>query len=171
MKKYIIKNENDEVVAETFDKKQIASIIQIEIDSNDPEVGSPSIFTVECEDVIETTIPNYESARKYLGLDKGDKNHKHDKALEALEKLFTIAEAWNKEDGFVPDWSDSRQYKWFPWFVYDKGAAGFVYSISSRSWSHTYAVLGSRLCFKTEKRATEFGKTFIELFNDVLLIR
>ena len=57
-----------------------------------------------------------------------DINPKHIEALIALNKLFTIAQAWNKEDGFVPDFSDWEQAKWFPWFKYDKDAAGFVYA-------------------------------------------
>lgn len=42
-----------------------------------------------------------------------DINPKHLDALIALNQLFTIAEAWNKEDGFVPDFSDCNQDKWF----------------------------------------------------------
>lgn len=57
-----------------------------------------------------------------------DVNPNHIKALVALNELFTIAEAWNKADNFVPDFSDASQTKYFPWFVYDKGAAGFVYA-------------------------------------------
>ena len=92
-------------------------------------------------------------------------NHLH--ALLALNKLFTIAQAWNKEDGFVPDFSDWNQDKWFPWFVYDKDAAGFVYADSM----HTYAVanFGSRLCFKSSARAAQFGKQFADLYNKVFL--
>ena len=92
-------------------------------------------------------------------------NHLH--ALLALNKLFTIAQAWNKEDGFVPDFSDWNQDKWFPWFVYDKDAAGFVYADSM----HTYAVanFGSRLCFKSSARAAQFGKQFAYLYNKVFL--
>lgn len=35
-------------------------------------------------------------------------NPRHIKALIALNKLFTIAEKWNKEDGFVPDFSNKN---------------------------------------------------------------
>ena len=38
-----------------------------------------------------------------------DINPKHIKALVALNKLFTIAQAWNKEDEFVPNYSDWKQ--------------------------------------------------------------
>lgn len=98
-----------------------------------------------------------------------DINPKHIKALVALNKLFTIAQAWNKEDGFVPDFSDWNQDKWFPWFKYDKNAAGFVAADTSRTATAARAHFGSRLCFKTSARAKQFGKQFADLFNKVFL--
>lgn len=98
-----------------------------------------------------------------------DINPKHMKALVALNKLFTIAEAWNKEDGFVPDFSDCNQDKWFPWFMYDEDAAGFVYALTHSTSSSAYVSLGSRLCFKSSARAAQFGKQFVDLYNEVFL--
>lgn len=98
-----------------------------------------------------------------------DINSKHIKALIALNKLFTIAEVWNKEDGFVPDFSDLNQDKWFPWFKYDKNTARFVYAFINNSPTHGYAYFGSRLCFKTPERAEQFGKQFEDLYNKVFL--
>ena len=94
-------------------------------------------------------------------------NPSHIEALIALNELFTIAQAWNKEDGFVPDFSDWEQDKWFPWFVYDKDAAGFVYAVTNRTPSHAHAAIGSRLCFKSSARAAQFGKQFADLYNKV----
>lgn len=141
-------------------------------------------------------MTSYEEARKYLGgkpnndftvakkvvsgncvkLDEvtrlvKDINPSHVKALIALNELFTIAQAWNKEDEFEPDFSNSNQYKYFPWFVYDKGDAGFVFANTSNTAAYTYADVGSRLCFKTPERARQFGEQFIDLWNDVLLFR
>lgn len=98
-----------------------------------------------------------------------DINPKHIEALMALNKLFTIAEAWNKSDGFVPDFSDTEQDKWFPWFKYDKDAAGFVYAFSDDALTHASAYFGSRLCFKTRERAAQFGKQFAHLYNKVFI--
>lgn len=98
-----------------------------------------------------------------------DINPKHIKALTALNKLFTIAQAWNKEDGFVPDFSDREQDKWFPWFEYNKNVAGFVYATTGNTPTAGHTLIGSRLCFKTRKRAIQFGKQFVDLFNKVFL--
>lgn len=98
-----------------------------------------------------------------------DINPKHIEVLIALNKLFTIAEAWNKEDGFVSDFSDWNQNKWFPWFKYDEDAAGFVCADTNNAPSVAAASFGSRLCFKTSERAAQFGKQFAELYNKVFL--
>ena len=99
-----------------------------------------------------------------------DVNPNHIKALVALNELFTIAEAWNKADNFVPDFSDASQPKFFPWFVYYKGAAGFVFAYSHYTPSNSYAAFGSRLCFKTRNRAIQFGKQFVDLYSQVFLL-
>ena len=166
-------------------------------DSNDDLEGdyvSPFDFTleeVECKEVNEE-ITDFESAKKYLVGNTNDDfivdkkrlsksidpikdaeilikelNPKHIEALVALNRLFTIAEAWNKEDGFVLDFSDWHQAKWFPWFKYDKDAAGFVYSHYAPSYAPAY--IGSLLCFKSSARAAQFGKQFEELYNKVFL--
>ena len=96
-------------------------------------------------------------------------NPNHIEALVALNELFTIAEAWNKADGFVPDFSNWHQEKWFPWFRYDKDVAGFVFAFTNSAPTNAYAHFGSRLCFKSSARAAQFGKQFIELYNKVFL--
>ena len=112
-------------------------------------------------------IDSYEGARTYLGIDA--KNHL--KAMSALGQLIVFAEAWNKQDGFVPDYSNSDQYKYFPWFVYIKEVAGFVSEGTTHTASNASVNMGSRLCFSTSERAEQFGKQFINLWNDFLLFR
>lgn len=151
------------------------------------------IEVVECGEVNEV-ITDFESAKKYLvgkindvfGVSKKrlsksidpikdvesflkEINPKHIEALIALNRLFTIAEAWNKEDGFVPDFSNGNQCKYFPWFIYNNAAAGFVCAYTHYSPVYASAYLGSRLCFKTSERAAQFGKQFIHLYNKVFL--
>ena len=86
-----------------------------------------------------------------------------------MNELFTIAEAWNKADGFVPDFSDKEQRKYFPWFVYDKDVARFSPN-GSMSSAYVSALLGARLCFKTIERARQFGQRFEGLFNKFLML-
>ena len=168
-----------------------------DLDSDDDGFLTPFDFTlevVECQDVNET-ITNFDEARAFLGGKPNndytvskkvlsgncvqladvthlvqDVNPKHIKALIALNELFTIAQAWNKADDFVPDFSNLMQDKWFPWFVYDKGTEGFVFASTDFTPSDTNANVGSRLCFKTRNRAIQFGKQFVGLYNQVFLL-
>lgn len=96
-------------------------------------------------------------------------NPSHIEALIALNELFTIAQAWNKEDGFVPDFSDWQQNKWFPWFKYDKDAAGFVFAYTNGTPTIANANISSRLCFKTPEREKQFGKQFVDMYNEIFL--
>lgn len=135
---------------------------------------------VECEDVNEV-ITDFGSAVRAIGGKTlqwprvfVDFNPKHVEALIALNKLFTIAQAWNKEDGFVSDFSDWEQDKWFPRFKYDEDAAGFVcanahYTSTHYTLTNVAAFICSRLCFKTKTRAEQFGKQFVDLYNKVFL--
>ena len=109
---------------------------------------------------------NFVLARESLRFSDIELNMGHIGALIALNELFTIAQAWNKEDGFVPDFSDLEQDKWFPWFKYDKDAAGFVFAYTYYTSTSVNAYFGSRLCFKTSKRAEQFA----DLYNKVFLL-
>ena len=151
---------------------------------------SPFDFVLEEVDSKEVneTITDFEGAREMLGLKAlgflnkfddvtkliSDINPKHIEALIALNRLFTIAQAWNKEDGFVSDFSDCEQDKWFPRFRYDDDDAGFVcadaqYMSTHYTLTNVAAYIGSRLCFKTSERAAQFGKLFVDLFNKIFL--
>lgn len=168
-----------------------------ENEETEEEGLSPFDFSLEVVDVDDATaITSYEEARKYLGgfpnadftvakkIFSGNDalqledvasfvqelNPHHLKALVALNKLFTIAEAWNKADGFVPNFADRSQWKYFPWFIYDDKSAGFVFADTNYTASYAAAKVGSRLCFKSESRAMEFGKKFADLYNEVFLL-
>jgi hypothetical protein len=157
---------------------------------------SPFDFTLEEVErgEVNEVITDFESARKALGIKPNadfyvlirkhsekvanledvarlltDINPMHIEALIALNELLTIAEAWNKEDEFVPDFSDWHQSKWSPWFKYDEDTARFVFAVTNNAPSYARAAVGSRLCFKSSARAAQFGKQFAHLYNKVFL--
>ena len=194
MRKYVIKNADgsEQTVMRAIhnSRKEAGRVLMRYLSYNNESRDvdshlSPFDFIleeVECGDINEV-ITDFESAREMLGLKAlgflnkfddvtkliSDINPKHIEALIALNKLFTIAEAWNKEDGFVPDFSDLNQGKWFPWFKYDKDAAEFVFADTINAATAASAHLGSRLCFKSSARAVQFGKQFADLYNKVFL--
>ena len=174
MKKHVVKFKDSEKVFGEYASSEIASnevmdYIHYFNKEYEGEYLSPFDFVleeVECNEVNEE-ITCFESAKRYLNL-KGP-NEKNIAPLIALDQLFTIAEAWNKADGFVPDFSDWHQEKWFPWFSYDKKTAVFVFVYTDCAYTSAAACNWPRLCFKTEERAAQFGKKFVELYNKVFL--
>lgn len=165
-------------------------------DETEEEGLSPFDFKLEVVEVDDASAINtFDEARKYLnGFPNADFviskkvmsgnclkledvaafvqdiNPHHLKALVALNKLFTIAEAWNKADGFVPDFADKGQWKYFPWFKYDDETAGFVVANANNTASNANAIIGSRLCFISESRAKEFGEKYADLYNEVFML-
>lgn len=165
-------------------------------DETEEEGLSPFDFKLEVVEVDDASAINtFDEARKYLnGFPNADFviskkvmsgnclkledvaafvqdiNPHHLKALVALNKLFTIAEAWNKADGFVPDFADKGQWKYFPWFKYDDETAGFVVATTHYTASYATAYIGSRLCFISESRAKEFGEKYADLYNEVFML-
>jgi hypothetical protein len=77
----------------------------------------------------------------------------------AYGKLKVITEALN--EGWTPDWSDSNQPKYFPWFGFQDGR--FVFD--GVRCAYLYSFLGSRLCFRTRELAEYAGKQFEDLYN------
>ena len=192
MKKFILKQKAiEKAIGEFYSKTAAANAMKVRItlynddlDSDDDGVLTPFDFTLEETETkdINEEVTDYASAVQYLNKTAGacgckvqhetllkELNPHHVKALVALNKLFTIAQAWNKADRFTPDFSNEDQYKYYPWLVYYKDCARFVCAYTNNA---TAAVpFGSRLCFKTSEHARQFGEQFIDLWNDVLLFR
>lgn len=194
MRKYIVKYKKDDKFFGEYksydealkDLLKFVTRYNTICESND--YLAPFDFKIEEVEVeVNRLITDFKSACNYLLKDVNKKfceinsetermseficsiNPNHLEALIGLNELFTIAEAWNKSDGFVPDFSDWNQKKWYPWFIYDKDAAGFVDAYANNAPTIANAVIGSRLCFKTSERAKQFGKQFAELYNKVFL--
>lgn len=146
-------------------------VVEVE-DKKEDNGGIEKDFEDAREELDSFKVTSDEAAKHFDSLAQliRNANPRHIKALIALNKLFTIAEKWNKEDGFVPDFSDKGQWKYFPWFRYSKEAAGFVSAYTLTSASYAAANFGSRLCFKSESRAEAFGKKYVDLYNEVFLL-
>ena len=186
MKKYRVKNKVNGYLFGEFSSQKEASIKLMEY-LKVYENFSPfdyELEVVECGDVKEE-ITDFESACRYLALEKRktslywtpledakrtfkierlveEINEKNIEALVALNQLLTIAEAWNKADGFVPDFSDMEQDKWFPTFLKDENAR----LVFNRTISKD---IGTKLCFKDPYRARQFGEQFTDLYNKLIL--
>lgn len=123
-------------------------------------------------DNITDRVKSFEDACQVLGISTNVPEvkglpRKHQKAIIANYKLIVIAEALN--EGWKPNWQDSDEYKYYPWFDMSN-PAGVGYSNTASAASDTDAAFGSRLCLKNRELAIYFGQTFTDLFNDSLLL-
>lgn len=123
-------------------------------------------------DNITDRVKSFEDACQVLGISTNVPEvkglpRKHQKAIIANYKLIVIAEALN--EGWKPNWQDSDEYKYYPWFDMSN-PAGVGYSNTNNAASRTDANVGSRLCLKNRELAIYFGQTFTDLFNDSLLL-
>lgn len=123
-------------------------------------------------DNITDRVKSFEDACQVLGISTNVPEvkglpRKHQKAIIANYKLIVIAEALN--EGWKPNWQDSDEYKYYPWFDMSN-PAGVGSSLTYFTASSTYAHFGSRLCLKNRELAIYFGQTFTDLFNDSLLL-
>jgi hypothetical protein len=80
---------------------------------------------------------------------------------QALAKIAIITEALN--EGWKPDFNDSTQYKWYPYFRMD--SPGFRFNDSYYAIALTSTGGGSRLCFKSEELARYAGTQFFVLYG------
>lgn len=86
------------------------------------------------------------------------------KAVAAFHKLTIIAKALN--EGWKPNWSDSSEYKYYPWFNLENGFVFYDYV-----YYYRYSSVGSRLCFKSSELATYAGKQFIDLYKELFIFQ
>ncbi len=95
----------------------------------------------------------------------------------AYKKLKVIARALNTNDEtgevWTPNWNDSDQYKYFPWFeieATEDKPAGVGFSFADYDGWYSGTFVGSRLCYETRELALYAGKQFAAEYKDFILI-
>ncbi|MEG0929630.1 hypothetical protein [Algoriella sp.] len=124
---------------------------------------------------IKEQIKTFQDAINKVGEDDEDV-----KALRVIENLsipkhiisqlqsIIIAKALNEV--WVPDWSDSSQYKYFPYFDMESSSAGGFVCNDYVYWNAN-ALVGSRLCFKSRELAEYAGKQFKDIYEEHYVIK
>lgn len=120
-------------------------------------------------------VKSYEDACRVLGVEPMDEQAMAAAGFRADEiarrKLETITAALN--DGWKPDWNDTNQAKYVPWFWIKprpgQTPAGLAYAITYHAPTNTYAYFGSRLCFKDVRTARYAANQFTELYALILV--
>lgn len=82
----------------------------------------------------------------------------------AYKKLKIVIKAINQ--GWTPDWSNTRERKWWPYFVL---SSGFGFSDSNCFSASAGTCVGSRLCTDTREKALYIAEQFKSEYQDYLL--
>lgn len=124
------------------------------------------------------TIKSFENACEKLNLDPKalpDVSMIPEELRKAIingYKLMIIYKAIN--DGWTPNWNDSSEWKYYPWFWVEASAArssGFSFSRSHCHCTRTNASVGSRLCTDSSEKALYIAKTFQDEYKEYFLIQ
>lgn len=142
--------------------------------------GNGSIFDYfyKEEDYEEITdrVKTYEDACKVLGVEPINEQNAKAQGFRSDEiarrKLETIAAALN--EGWKPDWNNTDQYKYYPYFYIQenakgKGSAGLSCASASYAAAPTAAKIGSRLCFYASRLARYASNQFTDLYEQILI--
>ena len=141
--------------------------------------GNGSIFDYfyKEEDYEEITdrVKTYEDACKVLGVEPINEQNAKAQGFRSDEiarrKLETIAAALN--EGWKPDWNNTDQYKYYPYFYIQENAngasAGLSFADTNDAASNTNAYIGSRLCFYASRLARYAGNQFTDLYEQILI--
>lgn len=116
------------------------------------------------------SIQTFEDACKKEGIDASklpgvsEVPEEFRKHIIAYYKLIVIFKAIN--NGWIPNWSISSQFKYYPWFSVLSSGFGFSHSICDCDGTATH--VGSRLCTDTSEKAlyiaTQFNTEYKDLF-------
>lgn len=137
-----------------------------EIDSFD-KLSGEIFFKAKPKDILERikTIDD-------VLADHGLTREQFDEQCEGLDEdevayriLKLVARSLN--EGWVPDWSNSNECKYYPWFEM-QGSSGFRFG-DDGGWFSVSRV-GSRLCFKSRALAEHAGKHFTGVYKQFMVI-
>lgn len=177
-----VKNGGNETLVGRYDSKADAQEKVMDMVEED----SVSVFNFRIEEReyedITNCVKSYADACKVLGIEPMDEDSMKAQGFRpdeiARRQLETITEALN--EGWKPNWADTDEYKFYPWFyievseVQTEGAtngalAGRSCANTNGAATYTHAALGSRLCFHDRKTARYAGRTFTDLYAQILI--
>jgi hypothetical protein len=127
------------------------------------EVFGKKVLTQKITDRIKT----FEDACNELGIDPEHfveiVGYMEPKDELAYRKLKVIVKALN--EGWEPNWNDSSERKWRPWFYLN--APGFRFYDSYYDLTNSFSAGCSRLCFKSEELCNYAAQQFLDIYKDL----
>jgi hypothetical protein len=112
---------------------------------------------------ITDRIKTFADACEVLDIDPDDQWHESDEQDEvAYKQLKVVARALN--EGWEPNYNDTNQRKWYPWFYLN--APGF--RLYDCNCGDSRSFVGARLVFKSEELARYAATQFQGLYSNYM---
>lgn len=176
-------SEDSERLVGRYDSKADAQAKVLELVEDD----NANIFNFRAEareyEDITNRVKSYADACKVLGIEPMDEDSMKAQGFRpdeiARRQLETITEALN--EGWKPNWADTDEYKYYPYFYIEVGEvqtedgdtlgalAGLSCAATNHAATSTVARIGSRLCFHDRETARYAGRTFTDLYAQILI--
>lgn len=86
--------------------------------------------------------------------------------FESVYKAVVLVEALN--EGKKLDVYDSNKYRYYPYFLPNGSASSFAFRTSLYDDAYAYAGSGSRLSFESRELSDYAGKTFKNIFQNLI---
>ena len=115
------------------------------------------------EDVISILGENDDDVMEYRILMKYSRN-KYNIANTLLTMITKVL-----NEGWVPNWADTNEKKWFSWWKQESPSSRFVFVGTDCVLWTTGTVGGSRLCFREKSLAAFAANRFPQIYNDFLV--
>lgn len=109
------------------------------------------------DDILE--LSGYESEEEFLPYKKP--KNKQELRLNNIARLQLIAEVYN--EGWIEDWSNTQQYKHYPYLTKTSGSWVVFGCLCLASPSH-----GSLVYFKDKEKALDAANKFIKIYSEIL---
>jgi hypothetical protein len=145
----------DEQKARTLFKTADSAFKQMLIDS-----FGESFFSEKITD----RVKDFEDILRESGLIKFPRREEETDDEYNYRKAKLITKVLN--EGWVPDWNNGNQAKWYAWF---KMGGGFRFGASGCDYANSYTLVGSRLCFSSSEKAKFAAETFTDIYKGLLI--
>lgn len=178
-----VKNGGNETLVGRYDSKADAQ--EKVMDMVEEDSVSVFNFRIEEREYVDITsrVKNFADACKVLGIEPMDEDSMKAQGFRpdeiARRKLEIITEALN--EGWRPNWEDTKEYKFYPWFNIEVSefqtedgdtygaVAGLSCAFTCNAAASAGAYFGSRLCFHDRETARYAGRTFTDLYAQILI--
>jgi hypothetical protein len=112
------------------------------------------------------SIKSFEDACQHLGIEPvlpevSSLPEDLKKPVIANYKILIVFKAIN--NGWKPDWTNSNQYKYYPWFRLSSGSG---LSALDYDYLNSGSSVGSRLCTDSSEKAMYIGEILMQEYTD-----